>query len=70
MSYPGCEANETCTTLRLHGAMGGEAKESHLPVVFFCLHMNVKACPHLAFEYGLMWIDHVRTIHTIRVNVD
>ena len=34
------------------------------------VHTYVKACPHLAFESGLMWIDHVHTIHTIRVNVD
>ena len=32
--------------------------------------LNVIAYRGLAFETGLMWIDHVCTICTIRVNMD
>ena len=30
----------------------------------------LEACLHLVVDSGLMWIDHVRTIHTIPVTVD
>ena len=31
---------------------------------------SVTTCKGLAFESGMTWIDHVRTMHTICINVD